>query len=253
MRLLTAAALSACDGVVHGFTTRAGGVSTGPLATLNLARRPGETDAALRENWERVARALDPALSAERLALLSQVHGRDVVRVEEPSGPLAVLGEADGLVTTRPGLILAVRAADCVPVLIAAPGGVAAAHSGWRGTAQDVVGATVAALVEATGQLPETFAAAIGPCIGGEAYEVGEQVVDGLSAGGLDPAAFVFPHPGPKPHVDLGAAVAAQLRAAGVSQVERIARCTFGDPELFSHRRDPAGGRLAGVIALSAA
>ena len=141
------------------------------------------------------------------------------------------------------------RVADCVPVLLAAPGGVAVAHAGWRGTVAGVVPQTVQALCEGTGCSPDQIVAAIGPCISGEAYEVGDEVVAGLRSAGLQDADFMAPTNRARAHVDLGRAVAAQLEAAGVPQIDRIERCTQTDPELHSYRRDgPRAGRLAGLI-----
>lgn len=238
--------------VPHGFTTRYGGVSRGPLDSLNLARRPGETDERLVENWSRVAAAL--GRRARDLVLLSQVHGRRVLRVSEASGPLSCAGEADGLVTREPGLILTARAADCVPVLLAGPRGgagvpaVGAVHSGWRGTVQDVVGAAVEALCDEAGCAPAELRAAVGPCIGLAAYEVGEEVAGELEAAGL--AECVQRRPGARPHADLGAAVELQLRRAGVGAVDRLGICTVSDGRFYSHRGEgPATGRFAGVIA----
>lgn len=240
--------LAEAPGVRHGFTTRDGGVSAGPLASLNLARRPGERDEALVENWSRVSRAL--GLEPGRLALMSQVHGAAVIRASEASGPLAVLGEADALVTTVPGLLLATRAADCVPILLAAPGGVAAVHSGWRGTVANVVGAATRALCEATGCAPGEVQAAVGPCISGAAYECGPEVAGALAESGLAPEDFLESERGPREHVDLGRAVMAQLRELGVERRERVAVCTQADSRFYSHRGEgPLTGRFAGVIA----
>src|SRR5690606_30770246 len=155
-----------------------------------LGRRPGETDQALLENWRRVAGSLDPALDAGAVALVEQVHGGDVVVVEHAPGPLAPVGRADALVTTRPGVVLAGRAADCAPVLLAAPGGVAAAHAGWRGVAARVVEAALEALLAATGAAPGDVRAAIGPHIGAAAFEVGDEVVAAIEATGVPRDAF---------------------------------------------------------------
>jgi YfiH family protein len=241
--------LASCEHVAHCFTTKEGGVSKGPLAGLNLARRPGENLEDLEENWRRAAASC--GLTPDDLVLLSQVHGARVLRVEEPHGFLDVAGDADALLTTRPGLLLAIRAADCVPILLAAPTGVGAVHSGWRGTAANVVGAATRALAEATGEDPACFVAAIGPHISSAAYEVGTEVVDGLEHAGLDPARFLSHGPTGNPHVDLGAAVEEQLRAAGVKTIEQLGVCTHTDPRLYSHRGEgPHTGRQAGLIAL---
>jgi YfiH family protein len=247
--LLRSAVLSG-KAVVHGFTSREGGVSAGSLASLNLAPRPGESEDALRENWRRVLNALHPDLGLEAVAVMHQVHGNRVVRVDLGRGPLDPVADADGAVTTQAGVVLAVRTADCVPVLLSAPGGVAVAHAGWRGVVAGVVPAAVAALCEATGVGPADVAAAIGPHITREAYEVGGEVVAGMRAAGLPDATFLLVRPGRRDHVDLGAAVRAQLERAGLAHIERVPGCTASDRRFYSHRRDgPDTGRLAGVVA----
>lgn len=237
-------------GVVHGFTTRAGGVSLGPLATLNLAPRAGEDPERLRANWRTVAGALAPHLDESRVTVLHQVHGATVVRVEAPTGWAVPFAEADGAYTTERDVVLAVRVADCVPVLLAGPGVVGVAHAGWRGVTGGVVPELVRAMV-ATGVAATGLAAAIGPCIHPDAFEVGPEVVDELAAAGI-PRSVAVHHVGPRgrPQVDLVACVAHQLREAGVTRIGVVDRCTATDPELYSHRRDgPETGRSAGVIA----
>lgn len=252
VELLVAVTLSGLGGVRHGFTTRRGGVSRGPLESLNLALRPGEDPAALVENWERAAGALLPGARAGQVALVDQVHGAAVLRASCPSGPLRTLGPADALVTTRPGTILAVRGGDCLPVLLAAPGGVAAAHAGWRGVALGVVPAALQALLAASGAAPAEVRAAIGPHATGPRFETGPDVPAALLRAGIPAAAFLAGERAGKALVDLAGAVEAQLRAAGVRQVERVAGCTLGEPErFFSHRREgERTGRQAGLIAL---
>jgi YfiH family protein len=235
-------------GVAHGFTTRAGGVSLGGLDSLNLGRRPDERPEHLAENWRRVAAALDRRWSAAEVALVQQVHGAEVAVASRGTGPDGALTDADAVIADEPGVIVAVRVADCVPILVASPSGVAAIHAGWRGTAGGVVAAAIAALVELTGDRPEQMAAAIGPHISAAVYEVGDEVVRAIAATGVPETAFV--RPGARPHVDLGAAVAHQLAAAGLTRVGSVGLCTVGDPRFFSHRRDGAAtGRSAAVIA----
>ena len=247
MQLLSTDAFEGLD-VVHGFTTRAGGVSTGPWGPLNLARRAGEPDQILFENWDRVAGVL--GLSARDVAIVSQVHGATVVKVTEPSGPLTTQGEADAMWTDRPGVLLGVRVADCVPVLLAGPGGVAVAHAGWRGVASGVVQAAIDALCDGVDCSPGEVCAAVGPHISGAVYEVGDEVVDGLASSGLDPEIFVREGSRGRPHVDLGAAVAAQLAAAGIGRTRHLGGCSYTESRFHSHRRDGgSSGRMAGVIA----
>ncbi len=249
MQWLEANKLAANPRVRHGFTGRSGGLSTGPLASWNLARHATEPAQTTAANWRQVTEKL--GIDAASLALVSQVHGRRVLHATAPSGGLATLGEGDALVTTTPGLALAIRTADCVPILLAADGGVAAVHAGWRGVAADIAGAAVTALLAATGADPSTLQAAIGPCIRAPVYEVGDDVVDAIAGSGVPRAVFVRPGTRGRPHVDLAAAVAAQLGRMGVQDIEDTEMCTFTDERWYSHRRDgPITGRQAAVIVL---
>lgn len=183
------------------------------------------------------------------LALMHQVHGAKVVEVKCGAGPLAVVAEADGMWTAQAGVILAVRTADCVPILLSSPKGVAVVHAGWRGVASRVVQATVRALCEGTDCEPQAVVAAIGPHISGSAYEVGEEVVAGLVGAGLDQDAFIHVHRGSRAHVDLGRAVDAQLKSVGVSQISHSGVCTFQNAMFHSYRRDGStSGRNAGMV-----
>lgn len=236
--------LYADRGVVHGFTGR-GGAPGG----LTLAASPTLPADRLVDHWTRALRAVAPALSTDRLALMDQVHGAEVVRVSAPTGPLATVGAADAVWTTEPGLALAVRVADCVPILLAAPGGVAAVHAGWRGVALGITPSAVCALAAGVGVSPADVHAVIGPHIGVDAYEVGPEVVDGVAASGVPVATFARRGRGDRWQVDLGAAVAAQLAAAGVTTVAHTGGCTTG-PGYFSWRGDgPTTGRQAGIVA----
>ncbi len=235
VRLLTSPLLVA----PHGFTTRAGGVSTGPLTSLNLGHRPHEDPAALAENWRRVAETLGRRLPD--VALLHQVHGARVVEVTAGGG-IDPVADADAAFTRNPDVLLGVRVADCVPILLMGPGVVAVIHAGWRGIAAGVIGATV----EAVGGSLE---AVVGPCISADRYEVGPALVDAI---GLPADRISRIGPRGRPHLDLRAAVGLQLGAAGVREVAGVDRCTATDPDLWSHRRDgEAAGRIAGVIALA--
>lgn len=233
--------------VRHGFSTRWGGVSTGARSSLHLAVRDGDVAADVVENWRRALVGLAP--DVDRLVLLTQVHGARVVVAEEATGPRGTLGEADGVVTTVPGLVLAVRTADCVPVLFAAPGGVGAAHAGWRGLVAGVLQETVERLCEATGCAPSEIQAAVGPHAGPAAYEVGDEVVAALVSVGLERERVSQAGSRGRDHAKLGAAARDLLAAAGVTRVDDVGLCTIDDPRFFSHRRDGAGtGRQAGVI-----
>ena len=193
------------------------------------------------------------------LACLRQVHTADVHVVSTDGGggwPLPP-AEGDGLWTRSPGLPLAVRVADCVPILLWDPIGiVGAVHAGWRGTARDIVGAALSLARRELGLRPERCWAAIGPCIGVAAFEVGDEVVAGLRGVGLaDDELGLRLGPTGRPHVDLRAANRALLLRAGVrdAAIEDLGGCTVGPPlRHHSHRRDgAAAGRQRGIIALA--
>jgi YfiH family protein len=168
------------------------------------------------------------------------VHGSDVVWARSPGAA----GQADAVITDVPGLLIAVRTADCVPILVAGEGVVAAIHAGWRGLAAGVIPAAIA---ELQGRGPLT--AVVGPSICMDCYEVGEEVVEGI-ARWVSPTHFVD-RSREKPHVDGGAAAVAQLQAAGVAHVEHLKLCTRCDARLWSHREEgSAAGRQAAVVGL---
>ena len=240
-------------GVPHAFSTRLGGVSSGPFRSLNLGNPNGcavQDDRA--HVWENYRRFQEAAGCAGReLCHVHQVHGAAVVRAER-GRPFDTSVKADVLVGSDPQRVLSVRVADCVPVLLALEGGrtVAAVHAGWRGV---ISGAVPAALAAAGGAaVPATAVAAIGPCIGGDAFEVGPEVVAEFVRAFGDDAPIVR-RVGDRGHVDLRQAVRLQLVAAGMSpdRIDTTDRCTHRDAgEFFSHRRDNGvTGRMAAVIA----
>ncbi|MEU9024654.1 peptidoglycan editing factor PgeF [Actinomadura sp. NPDC048394] len=237
--MITTVALG--DGVGAAFTGRPGGVSTAPYDSLNLGGAVGDDPAAVTANRRRAAAALgvDPA----RTVWMRQVHGADVAFVTAPAD---AGGPVDAIVTTVPGLVLAVLVADCAPVLLADPAaGVAgAAHSGRPGTAAGVVPALVKAMCE-RGADPARIRAAIGPAACGGCYEVPAEMRDEVAA--VVPAAHATTSKG-TPGLDIRAGIAAQLAASGVGDVRVDPRCTIETPDLFSYRRDGRTGRFAGFV-----
>jgi polyphenol oxidase len=213
----------------------------------------GDDDGLVQENLERTVAAL--ALDSNRLYWLCQAHGCDV-RVVRPHDTVSAVRQhhGDGLVAGIAEHACAVRVADCVPLLVGdrQSGMVAAIHAGWRGVVARVVESTLAALRAELGA-PGDLVVAIGPHISTAAFEVSEDVATDLNAAAwMDHV--VDRTFGPKPHVDLGRILRAQLAAAGVSgdQVDEVAGCTVSDAErFFSFRRDgPRSGRhLAAIVA----
>jgi YfiH family protein len=239
--------LLARHGFRHGFATRAGGVSAVPFDTLNLGFHLGDDGEAVRENRARFAESLE--ISLDRLFEQRQVHGNHVrpIARSDRAADIANL-EGDALVARDPGLAIAARTADCVPILIAHPpsGDVAAVHAGWRGAVADVVGRAIDQL----GHDPAALIAAVGPHIRVRAFEIGEEVASAMErASGGQP---VVERGGAKPHGDLTALIRFQLQDRGIlsTSIDDVGGCTHDDAGLFfSHRRDRgATGRHLSVI-----
>jgi YfiH family protein len=211
-----------------GFTTRKGGVSEGPFASLNLGSK-GDNPARVTENRRRACEAL--GLDVARLAVNRQRHSPTVNRAL----PGARNEPGDGLWTDEPGLPMLALSADCVPIAIAAAGGrpaLAVVHAGWRGLADGVVERAALALGAV-----ET-AAIIGPAVGPCCYEVGPEVSARFDAD-LTREGIL----------DLWQAAERALGRAGVGRVERLDLCTRCNPELFfSHRRSGERHGAQGVI-----
>ncbi len=239
MPLLKAPLLDARADVRHGFTTRFDAMG----GRLDLGR------AATPEAWAAVADAL--LLPGAGVARVHQNHGATVHRVTRGG----VAGQGDGLLTTTPGVLLAVRTADCVPVLLVQgepATAVAAVHAGWRGVAADIIGTALSALRALDAAAP--VHAVIGPAISGRNYEVGEEVVAAIGATGVPSSVFVArPAGAPRPFADVRAAARWQLARDGVTCIEQLPQCTYADPALWSHRRDGRSrGSLAALVGLVA-
>lgn len=219
------------------FSTRLGGVSQEPYDALNVAIMTGDERDDVRENRLRLAAAL--GREPDGVVMGRQVHGAELREHAERQEPRVYADvvkspdEVDAHATADPGLTPLVMVADCLPVALDGPGGVAMAHCGWRGLAAGVV-ARAATAVDAE-------AAAVGPGIGPCCYEVGDQVLaefadlDGVADGRM---------------LDLSAVARALLERAGVEATEISGLCTKCNPDLFySHRRDGGRtGRQAGLV-----
>ncbi|MBA3629438.1 MAG: laccase domain-containing protein [Actinobacteria bacterium] len=216
-------------GVLVAFSERHGGVSEAPFHSLNLGARAGDSPEAVVENRRRVAEAV--GFDASRLALTRQVHGVELMRATSGAG--GILGEADGLVTDRKGVVLGILSADCAAVALLGAGGVALVHAGWRGLAGGIVERGVRAV-------EPVLAAWVGPAIGACCYEVGDEVVEAWNRRGLPVA--------DSSHVDPRRAAVAELRTAGVTAVAALDECTACGGGFFSYRRDGVTGRHGAFI-----
>lgn len=172
------------SGVMLAFTERTGGVSTGEWSSLNLGSACGDDSAQVAENRRRVLGAMGFAGGLGRLVVPRQVHGTHVVRIaagDDTSVARAreeAAAGADAIVCTVPGVAVMLCFADCVPVVLSAPGGFAVVHSGWRGTLGRITAVALASLCEQSDSVPQDVRAYIGPHIMGEDYEVSEELLD---------------------------------------------------------------------------
>ena len=227
-------------GVRAFVTTRAGGVSEGEYASLNLGARSGDAGQNVEKN-RRIVREHLP--QAPRW--LAQVHGTEVAMADDLADEANAL--ADAAVARKRGRVCAVLTADCMPLFLADEWGthVAVAHAGWRGMSAGVIENTVAAM----GSPPAGLVAWMGPAIGPDAFEVGPEVREAFIA--VDPAsdaAFRSHRPG-KFMADLYALARLRLARAGVREVHGGGFCTFQDAgRFFSYRREKKSGRMGAFI-----
>ncbi|HVF66865.1 MAG TPA: peptidoglycan editing factor PgeF [Pyrinomonadaceae bacterium] len=242
------------EGFANAFSTRGGGVSAYPEASLNLAGFDEDSAENIRENRRRFVSLVGGEWG---LAACWQVHGRDVRVVHDPSEVQSESERCDALATDLPGVLLGVKTADCVPVVLgdARTGACAAVHAGWRGTLAGIVGHALATLSKEFGTRPEDVRAAIGPAALACCYEVGPEVVEAFRAEVPNADALFTPTSGGRARVDLHRANLEQLTESGVSpeRVHALPLCTICRPEdFFSYRRDKKihgrTGRLLSVI-----
>jgi YfiH family protein len=235
-------------------TTRAGGYSAAPWASLNLGLNSGDDPALVLKN-RAVLRACLPA----EPKWLHQEHGVNVFMHPHAKGDLALTGSgpepalsaaepvADAQVASQPGQVCVVLTADCLPVLFCNRGGtrVAAAHAGWRGLLAGVLEQTVHAL----GEPPDRLMAWLGPAISARAYEVGDELRAAFVRQDGVAAAACFQRQGERWLFDLYAMARHRLARAGVAEVSGGSCCTYHEPQrFFSYRRDGRTGRMASLV-----
>jgi YfiH family protein len=218
-------------------TTRAGGVSSGNFASLNLGARVGDDPQRVARN-RAILRACLPA----EPAWMKQVHGTVVIDAAKATPDT----EADGAVTRAAGSVCAVLTADCLPVLLSDRTGttVGIAHAGWRGLA----GGIIESVARAMDVSPRDLFAYIGPGIGPRNYEVGEDVREAFVSKNPDAATAFAPRQNGKHLADLYKLARQRLAAAGVAEVHGGGFCTAGDERFFSFRRDGNTGRMASLV-----
>ncbi len=243
------------EGAAHGFLGRAGGRSTGIYAGLNVGLGSDDDRSAILENRQRAKTAVLPD---SELVTLHQIHSADVVAVTELFA-LDARPHSDAMVTDKPGLLLGILTADCVPVLFydAATQVVGAAHAGWKGAIGGVTDNTIA-MMEKLGASRDTIACAIGPCIGQDSYEVDAGFQERFVAD--DPDNVQFFSAGQPDHFqfDIESYVADRLARAGIVRIDKLGLDTYAhEDRYFSYRRSchrgEAGyGRQISLIGLKA-
>lgn len=259
----TFSSLSAFPELIHAVSTRRGGVSKPPFATLNLTWASGDDPQAVEKNHRRLCAALN--VRRETLVSPQQVHSAEVRRVGAKDRGSFIPG-CDALITDESGVALLLRFADCVPILLYDPQrkAIGLAHAGWRGTVAGMAQAAVQAMVEALGSQPGDLVAALGPAIGPCCYQVGPDVAAAVEAAfGADngllsspawsaekprkrkspslsaPSALPLTSRPESLHFDLWSANERQLRNAGVQQIEVAGLCTAcHSDEFFSYRAE---------------
>ncbi len=256
--LLDAPQWDAPANVLAAMSTRVGGISTAPFDSLNLGYSTPDNRSSVAANEARVANAL--GIDPLAIRWVYQVHGNAVQLAESlpENAPLSgTVIEGDAIVSRTPGLVCGVKVADCLPVLFSSVNGrvVAAAHAGWRGLAAGVVENTVSAMDCAA----EEIVAWLGPCIGKDRFEVGDDVKTAfleatpiaerdLIAASFRPLAIEG-----KYLCDLRSIASTRLRAIGVTKIAATHACTFSEPaRYFSHRRDRLTGRMAAFVGIKA-
>ncbi|MEP3224858.1 MAG: peptidoglycan editing factor PgeF [Parasphingorhabdus sp.] len=243
------------NGSAHGFLGRSGGLSTGIYAGLNVGLGSDDDRAAIAENRQRAKNAIMPGSA---LSTLYQVHSADVVTVDKVF-PVDARPHADAMVTDRPGLLLGILTADCVPLLLYDRKAqiIGAAHAGWKGAIGGVTDNVIAAM-EKLGASRDNIACAIGPCIAQSSYEVDAGFRDKFTE--TDSKNTLYFEAGQPDHFqfDIETYVADRLIAAGLSAVEKLGLDTYSlEQRYFSYRRSchrgEAGyGRQISLIGLPA-
>jgi polyphenol oxidase len=241
--------------ITHGFFGRRDGVSEGIYAALNCGPGSGDDRNRVVEN----RRLALQDLGAERLVTLYQIHSAEAVTVTKP-WEIEGSPQADATVTNLPGIALGILTADCAPVLLfdAEAGVIGAAHAGWKGALDGVTDSTIAAM-EKLGAQRGHIAAAIGPCIGKESYEVDQVFCAAFLKADSGNATFFVPSDRAEFYrFDLESYVAMRLQSAGLKNIERISADTYARENDFysfrraTHRGESDYGRELSAIALIA-
>jgi YfiH family protein len=238
--------------ITHAVFTRKGGTSAAPWDSLNVGGTVGDDPEAVRRNLRLAYETLE--LDSRRACTVWQVHSADAVIADECPPGRRWLARADAMVTNRPGVVLTMRFADCVPILFYDPKhqAIGMAHAGWRGTVTQVVVSTLRAMHMAYDSDPADVQAAIGPSIGPDRYQVGPEVVEALARAFGAADGLIRRASDGSTYLNLWEANRLALERAGVRQIEVAGICTASNlDEFYSHRAERGRtGRFGAIIAL---
>jgi len=240
------------ENLTQAVFSRKGGVSPIPWSSLNLGGTVGDEPDRVSENKNKLLAAI--GYSHSQLAQIHQVHSAHVQIVNKPMGRNSVLAQGDAMISNTPGLLMIMRFADCVPILFFDPVKNAAgiAHAGWKGTVKEVVIAVVNELESQFGTNPADLLTGIGPSIGPDHYEIGDEVIEKVKStfnNNWDQILIIGPD---SVKLDLWEANKISLRNAGVKHIETAEICTACSvKDWYSHRAENGiTGRFAAVIGL---
>ena len=243
--------LDSCD-VLHAISTRHGGVSPVPFATLNLSRHVGDEAASVDENLRRLHTAIGLEITATVDA--SQAHADQVALVSAEQHGTRIQ-QVDALITNTPNMPLLLRFADCVPILFFDPAqrAIGVAHAGWRGTVMQIATKTAQSMFNMFGTRPRDLIACIAPSIGPCCYRVGDEVIAHTRAAFQNADELLIPQADGGIHFDLWQANASQLRALGVEHIESANICTaHHTDDFYSWRAEESNtGRFGAIIAMT--
>ncbi len=237
------------SGILQAVFTRIGGISSYPWSTLNLGGTVGDLPQHVAQNLTRILNVSD--ISLDSLAQIRQIHSSQVILIDRPSD-----GEfnGDAMITNRPGINLLMRFADCVPIIFFDPlvQAVGIAHAGWKGTVKQVAKHTILKMNQEFGTKPEDLIAGIGPSIGPDHYEVGEDVIGEVKETFPEHWTELLVSSSGGVKFDMWKANQLSLLDAGVKQIEVSEICTACNiNEWFSHRAESGKtGRFAAVVGL---
>ena len=247
--------LEKTGGTKHGYCTRQGGGSQGAFASLNCGYGSGDDQNIVRSNRAWAMNQL--GLQEHSLVTAYQTHSANITVVTKTWSPEAA-PKVDGMVSQIPGITLGILTADCAPVLFvdSVAGVIGAAHAGWRGAKDGVLGRTLEAMT-ALGAKAERVTAVVGPCIQQESYEVSDSFYDAFLADDTANQDFFIPSDRPKHHrFDLPGYIMAALNRYSVGTIESLKLDTYTDEDRFfsyrrtTHHQEKQYGRLLSVIAL---